>query len=206
MYIPKHFEQQDTAALHQLIHNYPLATLIVSTSNGICVNHVPLIVDDDQSGKLRLHGHIARANPLCDVTPAGDVMAVFQGPNAYISPAWYPTKQQHGKVVPTWNYMAVHASGELRLIDDRSWTLKMVERLTDREESDLPDPWAVSDAPDSFVEGLLNSIVGLELTVTDLRGKWKVSQNQSEENQTGVRAGLQSVSNPAADLLSGFQS
>lgn len=205
MYIPGHFEQQDPRALHGLIRSHPLATLITSTDSGVTVNHIPmvLLVEGDD---VRLHGHIARANPLAGAKVDGEAIAVFQGPNAYISPGWYATKQQHGKVVPTWNYTAVHVRGPLQLIDDRDWTRAMVERLTDQEEAAESTPWSVSDAPAGFTDGLLASIVGLELTVTDICGKWKVSQNQPEENRAGVQAGLKAQSNPAADQLSGFQS
>lgn len=205
MYIPGHFEQQDPQALHGLIRSRPLATLITSTDSGLTVNHIPMVltVTDDE---VRLQGHIARANPLATAEVHGEAIAVFQGPNAYISPGWYATKQQHGKVVPTWNYIAVHARGPLQLIDDRDWTRAMVEQLTDQEEAGQSDPWSVNDAPASFTDALLASIVGLELTVTDICGKWKVSQNQPEENRQGVQAALKARSNPAADQLSGFQS
>lgn len=203
MYIPQHFQQLSQQELRSLIRDYPLATLVTNTQDGLCANHVPLIIDDDQDEGLRLHGHIARSNSLSQDKVLGETLAVFQGPNAYISPNWYATKQQHGKVVPTWNYMAVHATGNLRIIDDRDWTLSMITRLTDKEEASHPTPWAVSDAPAAFTEGLLSSVVGIELVVTSLQGKWKVSQNQPEENREGVRSGLETISNPHAATLSG---
>lgn len=209
MYIPGHFEQNDLQVMCALIRRHPLATLVTSTEHGLSVNHIPLVLapdSGDRAENLRLHGHIARANPLAKTPLIDDAIAIFQGPNAYISPSWYATKQQHGKVVPTWNYTAVHLSGRVRLIDDPDWTLAMVEQLTDQEEAGRPDPWSVQDAPTIFTEGLLKSIVGLELTVSEVRGKWKVSQNQPDENREGVRDGLKGDSNPAADRLSGFQS
>jgi len=132
-----------------------------------------------------------------------EALAIFQGPNAYISPNWYATKKQHGKVVPTWNYSTVHATGQLRIIDDPEWVMDLITRLTNKEEADQPTPWAVTDAPVEFTEGLLSAIVGVELAVTQLTGKWKVSQNQPKENHDGVRLGLLSTSNPNADRLIG---
>lgn len=206
MYIPQHFQQLSQQKLRSLIHDHPLATLVTNTQDGLCANHIPLIIDDNQAEDLRLHGHIARANPLNQAEILGDTLAIFQGPNAYISPNWYATKQQHGKVVPTWNYVAVHATGNLRIIDDRDWTMRMISRLTDKEEATQPAPWAVSDAPASFTEGLLSSVVGIELVVTSLEGKWKVSQNQPEQNREGVQDGLDALSNPHAATLSGHTS
>lgn len=203
MYVPKHFEQRDPHKLLELIRTYPLATVVVHTKDGLLANHIPLVIADTPSDRLVLHGHIARANPLSEVDGVSGGLAVFHGPNAYISPNWYATKQQHGKVVPTWNYSTVHAAGDLRIIDDRDWTLSMIERLTDQEERRQQSPWKVADAPAAFTEALLPSIVGLELVVSDLHGKWKVSQNQPEENRSGVQRGLQSSTSRDANHLSG---
>jgi len=203
MYIPKHFQQSDQTEILKLIREFPLATLVVNMDQGPVANHVPLIIDRTSTGNLRLHGHIARANPLSRFPRADHALAVFQGPNAYVSPNWYPTRQQHGRVVPTWNYAAVHASGRLRIIDDRDWLLSQIEKLTDEQEATQETPWAVSDAPEDFTNGLLASIVGVELEVSELRGKWKVSQNQPEKNRLGVEHGLKESGNTDSGYLSG---
>ena len=201
MYIPRHFEQLDKDTLRDLIRDFPLATVVVNTDNGLSANHIPMIIRQDQSNGLRLQGHIARANPLCQAELSAEALAIFQGPNAYISPNWYATKKLHGKVVPTWNYTTVHATGQLNIIDDRDWTLAMISTLTDKQEASQTAPWAVTDAPVDFTAGLLSAIVGIELTVTSLSGKWKVSQNQPEENRDGVRAGLKAQSSLDSDRL-----
>jgi transcriptional regulator len=194
MYIPRHFEQQHKATLHDLIRDFPLATVVVNTNDRLSANHIPMIISQDESNGLRLQGHVARANPLCQAELLGEALAVFQGPNAYISPNWYATKKLHGKVVPTWNYTTVHATGQLNIIDDRDWTLAMISNLTDKGEASQTVPWAVTDAPADFTEALLSAIIGIELTVTNVSGKWKVSQNQPVENRDGVRAGLKTQS------------
>lgn len=203
MYIPRHFEQQNNDTLNNLIRDFPLATVVVNTDAGINAHHIPMIISKDQSNGLRLQGHIARANPLCQAELQGDALAIFQGPNAYISPNWYATKKLHKKVVPTWNYTTVHATGQLNIIDDRDWTLAMISELTDKEEASQEIPWAVTDAPTEFTEALLSAIVGIELAVTELSGKWKVSQNQPKENRDGIRTGLKAQSSLDSDRLIG---
>ncbi len=203
MYIPKHFQQSDQAELLKLIRDFPLATVIVNTAEGLSANHVPLILADDTTDCLRLQGHIPRANSLSWVQGLDNALAVFHGPNAYISPNWYATKQQHGKVVPTWNFTAVHASGRLRMVDDRDWVMSQIERLTDQQEATQLAPWSVADAPADFTSGLLASIIGIELEVNELHGKWKVSQNQPEENRKGVERGLEESGNTDSRYLAG---
>jgi len=204
MYIPPHFTFDDDEEIQELIRRWPLATVVVHGSDGLAANHIPLIIEQEQTG-LILHGHIARANPLSRIDDETPALAVFQGPSAYISPSWYATKQQHGKVVPTWNYSAVHVSGTLTVIDNAEWTLSMVTRLTEMQESSMSLPWQVSDAPTDFTQALLKSIVGIELRVADLQAKKKASQNQPEENRYGVQQGLQAISNPFAEELSGHE-
>ena len=157
-----------------------------------------------ESGELVLQGHIARANPLSKQDIVGDVIAIFQGPGAYISPNWYPSKKVHGKVVPTWNYAAVHAKGKLQFIDDPTWKLNFLNMLTNEQESGQDSPWSVSDAPAEFVHNLLGSIVGFEIAVKELSGKWKLSQNQPEENRAGVVAGLTKEGDSASKTLALF--
>ena len=178
--------------MHDLVRAHPLAALVTQSSRGLVCDHVPLLVRADGSQFGALVGHVARANPLWqDFDPAARVLAIFQGPAAYITPAWYPTKAETGKAVPTWNYAVVHAQGTLRVIEDRAWLRAQVEALTAHNESPRAQPWAVADAPADYIEAMLGAIVGIEIAVTNLRGKWKVSQNQPARNQEGVIAGLE---------------
>jgi len=188
MYIPAHFEQPDIGIMHELIRAYPLATVVTLSSAGLNANHIPLHLTDDSSTFGVLAGHVARANPIC--REEGDVLAVFQGPDAYISPSWYATKQETGKVVPTWNYAAVHAYGNLQIIDDAAWLRGQLEALTSDHEAAFAKPWKVEDAPADFTDKLLEAIVGIEITINRLEGKWKVSQNQPPRNRVGVVQGL----------------
>ena len=191
MYIPPHFEQPDIEVMHDLIRNRPLATLVTLGSDGINANHIPLHLSPAPEPFGVLRGHVARANPIWrDLESDADTLAIFHGPDAYISPSWYATKQETGKVVPTWNYAVVHAYGSLRIIDDASWVRSQMEDLTTHHEAAFPEPWAVSDAPEDFTEKLIGAVVGIEMVITRLFGKWKISQNQPPQNQTSVIHGL----------------
>lgn len=191
MYIPNHFAEPRIEAMQALIRAYPLATLVALSADGLNANHIPLHLADDGSPYGSLHGHVARANPLwSDFNETAEVLAIFLAENAYISPSWYATKQETGKVVPTWNYAAVHAYGSLRVIDDPAWIRRQLEALTTAREAAFPEPWAVADAPSDFTERLIGQIVGIEIKLTRLLGKWKVSQNQSSENRNSVINGL----------------
>lgn len=186
MYLPKHFVENDVTEMHALMRTNPLATLVSHGPDGLNANHIPLLL---VAGKLQ--GHVARANPLWkDGNVAGEVLVIFQGDESYISPSSYATKAEHGKVVPTWNYAAVHAYGELRVIDDPVWVLAQISVLTAANEAALPQPWAVSDAPTDYIEKMLGAIVGIEIVITRLLGKWKVSQNQPAVNQASLIAAL----------------
>jgi transcriptional regulator len=186
MYLPKHFEQHDPAALAGLMHDHPLATLVSWQDGAPTADHVPLEFD---AATQTLRGHVARASPLWKL--AGQpVLAVFCGPQAYVSPSWYPSKAETHKVVPTWNYVVVHAHGELRVVDQAPWLHDLVSRLTRHHEAPQTAPWAVSDAPDDFVQTMLRAIVGIEIPVTKLIGKWKMSQNRHEADRSGVARGL----------------
>ena len=189
MYLPKHFEQTDRAQLAALMRERPLATLITTTPAGPSADLIPLeyIASEGEHGTLR--GHVARANPLWQ-RAGTTALAVFTGPEAYISPGWYASKQEHGKVVPTWNYTMVQASGVLRAVDDAPWLHALVTRLTDHHEAAQTKPWQVSDAPDDYVQQMLRAIVGFEITLTSLVGKWKVSQNSSAADREGTAQGL----------------
>lgn len=196
MYIPAHFEQPDVGTMHELVRAYPLATVVTLSSNGLNANHIPLHLSADASKFGVLTGHVARANPIC--REQGDVLAVFHEPDAYISPSWYATKQETGKVVPTWNYAAVHAYGSLRIIDDAAWLRSQLEALTSDHEARFVEPWAVLDTPADFTDKLITAIVGIEIAINRLEGKWKVSQNQPLRNRIGVAHGLRE--NGQADM------
>ncbi len=197
MYIPKHFAEDDVAEMHALMRARPLATLVSHGADGLHANHIPLLLVD---GKLQ--GHVARANPLWKGgNVAGEVLVVFQGDDSYISPSGYATKAEHGKVVPTWNYAAVHAYGELRVIDDPHWIFAQISALTAANEAALPQPWAVTDAPAGYIEKMLGAIVGIEISITRLLGKWKVSQNQPAVNQASLIAALEKAGDPMAGLI-----
>jgi transcriptional regulator len=190
MYLPKHFEETRVPVLHDLIRAYPLAALVVPTASGLDANHVPLEIDPDPAPLGTLRGHVARANPLARHASDVEALAIFQGPDTYISPSWYATKQETAKVVPTWNYAVVHAYGPVRVIDDPAWVRAFVERLTNRHEGGRPDPWKVTDAPEDYVDSMVKAIVGIEFPITRLIGKWKVSQNRPEQDRAGVIEGL----------------
>lgn len=200
MYLPKHFAETDLGTLHALMRGYPLATLVCHGPDGLNANHIPLHLEAGAGPNGTLQGHIARANPLAGASADGsEILVIFQGPEGYISPSGYATKAEHGKVVPTWNYTAVHAYGRLRLIDDADWVLAQVAALTAAHEARLPQPWAVSDAPADYIAKMLGAIVGIEIPIDRLVGKWKVSQNQPAANQASLIAAMEGQ--PMADLI-----
>lgn len=199
MYIPKQFDEPRTEVLHALMRTRPLATLVTHGPDGLEANHIPLHLAPEPAPLGALRGHIARANPLhaqCD--DGHQALAIFHGPQAYITPTWYPTKAETGKVVPTWNYVVVQVYGTLRVIDDSAWLRAHLETLTDEHEAALPDPWHVADAPSEYTDRLIEAIVGIELTITRLVGKWKTSQNQPAQNRAGVAQGLRACGEPDA--------
>ena len=197
MYLPKHFAESNVAEMHALMRAHPLATLVSDGPDGLNANHIPLLLAD---GKLQ--GHVARANPLWkDGQVVGEVLVIFQGHESYISPSGYATKAENGKVVPTWNYTAVHAWGRLRVIDDPAWIFAQISALTAAHEAALPQPWAVTDAPPDYIEKMLGAIVGIEITINRLLGKWKVSQNQPAANQASLIAALEKAGAPMAGLI-----
>ena len=202
MYVPPLFAEDDVATLHALIRARPLATLVTLTDDGLEANHIPLIVDPEPEPYGRLRGHAPRVNPLTrDGHRDIDALAIFHGPEAYITPSWYATKRETGKVVPTWNYAVVHAYGRLELIDDPAWVRDQVETLTDRQEAAFAEPWKVADAPRDFSERMIASLVGLEIVITRLLGKVKASQNQPAANRAGVVAGLDAKDDATATAL-----
>jgi transcriptional regulator len=189
MYVPTHFAEDRLAVLHEAIQASDLATLVTLTADGLIASHVPLLLDPEPAPYGTLIGHLARPNPQARQA-LGEALAIFLGPDGYITPSYYATKRETGKVVPTWNYLAIHAYGALRFIDDRAHLLDIVTRLTDRHEANRAAPWAVTDAPADFVQSMLNGIIGFELTITRLEGKRKMSQNRPEADRAGVVDGL----------------
>ena len=202
MYLPSHFQETRADVLQELIRTHPLGTLVTFGPDGLNANHVPFEYDPHPAPLGILRAHVARANPVWREA-ATDVpsLVVFQGPDAYVSPSWYPSKAEHGKVVPTWNYVMVQARGPLRAIDDPAWLLQLVTRLTERHETPRSAPWAVSDAPADYVQTMLRAIVGIELELTSLSGKWKVTQNRPAADRAGVVDGLKRVGDDAAMAL-----
>ncbi len=192
MYLPDHFAETRQDVLLSLIAAHRLATIVRQDPDGLVADHIPLIIYQ-RGDLLSLRGHVARANPLWRLADGKDVLVVFQGPQTYISPGWYPSKAEHGKVVPTWNYAVVHASGRLVAIDDTSWLHGHANELTDANEARFKKAWKVSDAPAAYIEATARAIVGIEITVTRMTGKWKVSQNRSAADRAGVASGLRNV-------------
>lgn len=190
MYLPSAFEQKDREALHALMRAHPLATLFSQGAEGPTADHIPLELDAGVGEHGVLRGHVARANPLWQQAAGQTVLAVFHGPQAYVSPSWYPSKALTHQVVPTWNYAVVHAQGPLQVVDDAPWLLALVSRLTRQHEAGRAQPWSVGDAPADFIQTLLRAIVGFEIPLTRVTGKFKLSQNRSAADRAGVAQGL----------------
>jgi len=191
LYLPSSFQETRVDVLHALMRAHPLATLVTLDEAGLVANHIPVQTLSSPPPYGALQGHIARANTLWrQHAPDQEALAVFQGPQVYISPSLYPSKQESGKVVPTWDYAVVHAHGTLRFIHDAAWLLALVARLTDVNEAGRRTPWKVDDAPAEYIHNQLREIVGFEFSITRLTGKWKVSQNRDAADQKGVVDGL----------------
>ncbi len=191
MYLPRAFVDEDLARLQHLILGSRLATLVTWGALGLQASHLPLLLDPGQGANGTLYGHLAKANPQCAELAAGaEALVIFTGEDAYVSPSFYPSKAEHGKVVPTWNYVAVHAYGQPEVFSDPERLLKVVGGLTERHEAGRPQPWQVTDAPVDYLEGMLRAIVGFALPIQRLEGKRKLSQNRSAEDIAGVREGL----------------
>lgn len=190
MYLPTAFREERLDTLHALVRTHPLGTLITAGEHGLLANLVPFIlVEHGDKGTLR--AHIARANDQVEALRSGaETLVVFQGPEAYITPSWYAAKEEHGRVVPTWNYVVVQARGTPRLIEDAGWIRAQIGELTASQENRRPEPWKVSDAPEPFILGQIGAIVGVEIPIASIEGKWKVSQNRSAADRKGVEDGL----------------
>ena len=208
MYQPPHFREARTDVLHALIEAHPFATLVTVDQQGLEANHIPFVLHPELGPNGVLRGHVSRANPVWqNIDPATGALAIFQGPHAYITPSWYPSKKRDGMVVPTWNYALVHAHGPLSVVDDAAALRRHLDCLIATQEQDRPVPWCASDAPADFIASHMKGIVGLELAITRLEGKWKVSQNRSEQDRTGVARGLRleggEQARAVADLVDG---
>ncbi|CAI2800192.1 MULTISPECIES: FMN-binding negative transcriptional regulator [Pseudomonas] len=205
MYTPRAFALDDLPELHQLIQHTRLAQLVTVGEQGLQASHLPLLLNPDEGANGTLYGHLARANPQWrDLQNGSEALVIFAGAEAYISPAFYPAKAEHGKVVPTWNYLAVHAYGKAEVFTDAERLLNVVSALTDRHEGNRSQPWKVSDAPADYIESMLNAIVGFALPIERLIGKRKLSQNRSPADIAGVREGLAASSDVRDQTLARF--
>jgi transcriptional regulator len=190
VYIPPSFKEDRIEVLHQAIRNTGLVTLVTLTEDGLIASHGPMLLEADPAPYGRLIGHLARPNPQTRGA-LGEALAICQGPDGYITPSWYATKQRTGKVVPTWNYVTVHAYGPVTFFAERERLRELVTRLTTRHEAPRAKPWAVTDAPADFLDSMLTAIIGFELPIRRLEGKWKMSQNRPADDRAGVLEGLQ---------------
>lgn len=193
MYVPPRFREDRLPVLAALVRAHPLALLVDAAGDGLDACHLPLLLEeggaDGAASSWRLRGHVARANPLWERADGADVLCVFQGPQGYVTPSWYASKGEHGRVVPTWNYMVVHVRGRLRCFEDPAELHALVSALTDAHEAQRSRPWAVDDAPEAYVATMLRGIVGLEIEVRSVEGAWKMSQNKEGADLDGVLRG-----------------
>jgi transcriptional regulator len=196
MYIPPAFRFDDIAGIHRAMREARAATLVTATEQGLVGTTLPVLLNDSEGPNGTLYAHVARANPQWKLAPTCEAMMVFNGPEAYVTPAWYATKQETHKVVPTWNYVAIHAYGPVEFFDDADRLLDVVTRLTDLHEQARPDRWAVTDAPADFIKSQLKGIVGLRIPITRLDGKRKLSQNRNAADRAGVIEGLSASDRP----------
>jgi transcriptional regulator len=205
MYQPPHFREDRLEIQHGLIRSQPLAALVSTGEGGLIANHIPMVLDADASEFGTLRCHLARANPQWrDFAAGGEALVIFQGPQAYVTPSWYETKRETHKVVPTWNYAVVHAWGTPRVIEDAAWLADQIAALTHAHEAPRPEPWAVSDAPEAFVAAQIRGIVGVEIPIRRIEGKWKVSQNRPAADRTGVALGIQPEEPVMAALVDAY--
>ena len=206
VYVPQHFAETDTAAMHRLIKAFPLATLVTLGSEGLAANHIPFVLDTRAGEYGRLLGHVARNNPVWrDHDPELEALVVFQSIEAYITPNWYATKRETHEVVPTWNYAVVHAYGRIIVHDDVKWVRGEARVLTKQQEASQPTPWKMADAPPAYTAANLEQIVGIEIPIARLVGKLKASQNRRDVDRSGAIAGLRETGDPGnvamADLM-----
>ncbi|MER8381961.1 MULTISPECIES: FMN-binding negative transcriptional regulator [unclassified Mesorhizobium] len=204
MYQPPHFQETRPDVLHGLIRAHPLGLLVSNGTEGPVANAIPFLLDADVPPNGRLRAHLAKANPqwrLLADNPLAPVLVVFQGADAYVTPSWYETKRETGKVVPTWNYAIVQVRGIVKVIEDQDWLAEQISDLTMSQEGNRAAPWAVTDAPAPFIQSQIKGIVGLEIAITEISGKWKVSQNRPAADRVGVAEGLESETVNSADMI-----
>jgi transcriptional regulator len=200
MYQPPHHREDRREVQHALIRAHPLGVLVTFGAGGLSANLIPFILDSAASEKGTLKGHLARANrQWSDFDPSVEALVIFQGVESYITPSWYAAKQEHGKVVPTWNYATVQVQGPMRVIEDRDWLAGQIAALTAANEAKRSEPWSVTDAPEAFIASQIKGIVGLEIPISRIEGKWKVSQNRPEADRLGVVEGLRAMGDEKAD-------
>jgi transcriptional regulator len=200
--LPPHFNEDDRDAHCDLIEAHPLGLMISNGPRGLMADHIPFLLDRERNCLL---AHIAKANPQWrNVTPVEPVLVVLHSSEHYITPAWYASKREHGKVVPTWNYVSVQVTGTAKVIDDVVWLRNQIDQLTARHEYDRPKPWAADDAPPDFIAGQLKGIIGLEISITETLGKWKVSQNRNEADRLGVVEGLEAEADAKAQSMAAY--
>ena len=205
MYIPKDFRVDDLPTLHADMQRNSLAVLVSLTSVGLVATHLPVLLDPDRGPLGTILGHVSRANHQWQQSdPTAETLLIFSGPDTYVTPNWYPAKQENHRVVPTWNYAAIHAYGSLTFFDDPERLRHIVTRLTDLHESTFPNPWKVTDAPANYIDGQLKAIVGFELPISRIEGKRKFNQNRSAVDQAGVVQGLRSLSDPVKSVVADF--
>ncbi len=207
MFIPSSFAENRIDIMQTLMQQHPLGTLVTLDPDGLNANHLPFELDASVGEYGVLRGHAARANPFWrSVSKDVDALIVFHGPQAYISPQWYPSKKDNGKAVPTWNYITVHAHGPLQVQDNPTWLRAQLEALTRRHEARQPIPWRIDEAPAPYIDQLLAMIVGIEIPIRRLHGKWKISQNHPAANRHGVIAGLRQQDDANADAMAAVMS
>jgi len=202
MYRPPQYREKRIDVMHALIAAHPFAALVTVGEHGLDANHIPFVLHPDEGPNGTLRGHVSRANPLWKtVDPKTEALVIFQGPDAYVTPSWYPSKKVDGKVVPTWVYAAVHAHGPLKVVDDPAAIRQHLDCLVGSQEQDRPAPWYASDAPDDYIANLIRGIVGIEVPISRLEGKWKLNQDKPEDNRTGTARGLRLEGGPAEQAL-----
>jgi transcriptional regulator len=201
MYIPQAFNEERLEVQHGLIRRYPLGLLISAGASGPLASPMPFHLPADATPYGTLQGHLARANPHWQSFDGQDVLVVFQGPDAYVTPNWYASKDEHGKVVPTWNYTMVQVRGTVRLMDDKDWIRRQITALTNDHESPRECPWHVTDAPSDYIEAQMNAIIGLEIPIRSIEGKWKLSQNRAQPDREGVEQGFAQDGNEVMSQL-----
>jgi transcriptional regulator len=202
MYIPQNFREERVPVLHDLIEQNSFSTLITLSSTGLIASHIPMVLDREPAPLGILRGHVSRANPQWrDISADVQALAIFYGPHHYITPSWYPSKTETGRVVPTWNYVAVHAYGPFRIVENPDWLHSHLTNLTTAHEAQFSKPWNLEDAPVEYIEAMAKGIVGVELRIQRLEGKWKVSQNRSASDRDGVVRGLEELDSPESRAM-----